>query len=234
MDTPPPIPSPLKSWSKKIGRVSFWLLSLFVIWLFLMMTVGPGLFEPGFILAVGWIQFLARTLPRIAWSWDLTGMGAICVGAILLLGHSFAKWITNKLASARGVDWFWPWKWTWLGICAVMIFFLVGMAAGGIAHQIGWLISSPGPWYEEKGRRGRDFMSMRQLQLGFQEVLKDEDGNIEKVRLELWKPHNDYVYQMNSWPPIKSHPPSARACRSAIPSARMRCSNRAKRWERVF
>ena len=83
-----------------------------------------------------------------------------------------------------------------------MIFFLVGMAAGGIAHQIGWLISSPGPWYEEKGRRWRDFMSMRQLQLGFQEVLKDEDGNIEKVRLELWKPHNDYVYQMNSWPPI--------------------------------
>ena len=33
-------------------------------------------------------------------------------------------------------------------------------------------------------------------------ALEEEDGNIDRVRRELWKPHNDYVYQMKSWPPV--------------------------------
>jgi hypothetical protein len=192
-----------RSIARQIGRASFWSLSIFIILLFLsMLTAGPGLFELPFVLATGWMRFLARTVPKVTWNWDLVGMGIISAAVILLLAHWFLSWIVKNVASARGVEWRWPWKWTWCGLLATALLFLVGMAVGGTTHQVGWIASSQEPWYEAKRGKVLDISNMKQLDLAIRLALEDADGDIENARRGLWKSGNGYFSQSKSSPPM--------------------------------
>ncbi|HZQ47423.1 MAG TPA: hypothetical protein VFC07_10455 [Verrucomicrobiae bacterium] len=131
--------------------------------------------------AFGWLRFFSRTVPKISLNADLICMGVLCIVLILFLAHRFMVWISASIAASRKVSWIWPWKWTWCGLGAVLLLFFVGMAMGGMVHQIGWITSSPEPWYEIKGR-SMPYGTMRQLELVFRMAKDDTNGNFENVR----------------------------------------------------
>ncbi len=181
-----------------MGWAGCWSLALLF---FVSMTGLLVLFELPFILLTGWIKFLVRTTPNVTWNWDLAGMSIVSAGLILVLAHWFLGWIVKSVASARGASWRWPWKWTWCGLVAIAILFLVGMATGGVVHQLGWIASSPEPWYEDKRGKWRDVRNMKTLNLALQLALDDAEGNIDAARRELWKPGGKYLVRAGSYGP---------------------------------
>lgn len=174
----------------KFGCLAF---LAFVFLFFFLAAVGLGPLEPPLLLVFGWIAFLERTLPRITWNWDIVGMGLLCVVLILFLAHRFLTWLAKNAATARATTWRWPWKWTWCGLSAVMVFFLVGMAVGGMAHQIGWIITSPDPWFEIKGRNFQDMNEMRLIEDAFRAVQEGAKGDPAILRQKMLSFENDFL-----------------------------------------
>ena len=160
--------------------------------LFLPILLGSGTFSLLVTLALGWSSFLQRTVPRLTWNWVLIGMALVSIAIILFLAHKFLNGLTKSIAAKRGTTWNWPWKWTWSLLVALMLLFLVGMAVGGTAHQIGWIAASPEPLNEKKSFRFEALNEMKQLELAFRIAIDDADGNLANARSELWDPKNDY------------------------------------------
>lgn len=156
-----------------VAKIALLVVVLSFLFLFMAAGIGSGQVSALIALLFGWLQFLSRTVPQVAWNWDLVGMAAFCSVVIALLGHKFASWVTSHVASKRGTEWRWPWKWTWCGLAAIALMFLVGMSVGGAAHQIGWVFGSQEPWYEQKPRYMEDLRRMRELDMEFRQVLLD-------------------------------------------------------------
>lgn len=144
-------------------------------------------------LATGWFSFLQRTLPRLTWNWDLIGLAILSAAIILFIGHKLLSGLSKNIAAARGTQWRWPWKWTWSSLVALLLLFLVGMAVGGTVHQIGWIASSPEPWFEKKPFSFVDVNNMKQIQLAFRIAYEDEGGDLGKIRAVLWDSKSDYL-----------------------------------------
>jgi hypothetical protein len=175
----PEPPTPRKDLGSRIARIVVRTALGFLIALFLLGIVGPGAFEPLVFLGIGWIGFLARTVPRITWNWDLLGMALLCMAGVLILAHWFLHWLTGQLATWRGLAGSWRWRWTWCAAFIVGIAFLVGMAVGGIAHQTAWIASSHESWYELKGPSPiRSELS--QLQWALQSVMETPTAILKK------------------------------------------------------
>lgn len=166
------------------------------------MTVGPGMFEPGFVLVFGWVQFLQRTISAISWNWDLVGMSIFTSIGILVLMHKLLGGIVDKFATVRNLPWRWSGRWTWAGFLGLFVLFAVGMAVGGIAHQLGWMMSTKEPMIEAKNRRWRDYSNMKQLDMGVRMALEEAAGNLETMRRELRAERNGYVYESSDSMPV--------------------------------
>src|SRR5258708_1240973 len=178
----------LYPFERSLGRlVKIALTTILVVFVFMFMMTGAGSgqLEALLTLLLGWLQFLKRTVPQISWNWDIIGMALLCLGMILFLAHRFLNWITRSIASVRGSSFVWPWKWTWCGSLAVALFFLVGMAVGGTAHQIGWIVSSEEPWYERKPRHLKNLIEMSQLSQKVRQLLLNSTTG-EGLRKALW------------------------------------------------
>lgn len=166
------------------GRAAFWVILCVLIVLFFLM-VGPGFLEPAIVLLFGWIQFLQRTVSAISWNGDLVGMSLLASIVILLLMQKLVGGLFDRVAVSKNVPWRWSWRWTWTGFVGLLVLFVVGMAVGGIAHQVGWIISTNEPMIESKRGKWRDHANMRQLDMEVQMALTDESGDVEKVRAAL-------------------------------------------------
>lgn len=122
-------------------------------------------------LPVGWLRFLARTLPRVTLNWNLIGMAAVCLALIIAGIHYFCRWLQASIqpeqpAAARwGVA-----SSAGLAGCFLLLFF-IGMAVIGIVHQTAWMVSSPQPLYTER--------------VQFIIELKMTEGAFEQALLEL-------------------------------------------------
>ena len=163
----------------RIVRVALWFLLVVILILFALPLLASGRIETFVALALGWIQFLKRTVPRITWNWDLVGMGVVCSAAILIAAHWFLNWVASFRAAARGEEFRWPWKWTVSGLMATGICFLVGMSVGGIAHQVGWLCAQTERWYE---RKGGVFNDLQSVLIAFQSARGDANDEVVLTR----------------------------------------------------
>jgi len=164
------------------GKVILVLLAVFLAVLFL------GVAAPNeqilHLLIWGWLKFLSRTIPKITWNWDLVGMALLCLAALLGLTHGFLRWLTAQIAMSRSKAWFWPWRFTWCGTLSTGVLFLVGMAAGGIVHQAGWIASSPESLYERKRGMG-DMSELRQFHLDLIMAMNECNSDLQETRREL-------------------------------------------------
>ena len=173
------------------GWLTFALVGLLGL-LLLSMGVGTGLVEAVFVLLAGWASFLSRTGPRIHWNFDLIAMGVICTAVALLLAHWLVRGLVRKVGEARGTPWAWPWRWTWCGATVVAISFVVGMAVGGVVHQVGWINSSPEPLMESKGVNWEAHSNIRTLDLAFRIAADETTNNLVETRRAMWNTTNGF------------------------------------------
>jgi len=136
-------------------RIIVWTPVAFIVLTFLLGMIGD-LRLPILIIVLfsGWWSFLARTLPAITWNPNLIIMAALCLGIVALGTHWFLNLLARNILGTKSPDappWRWPWRWTVCGFGMTGLFFLVGMAVGGIIHQLGWISASPEPMFQPQG-----------------------------------------------------------------------------------
>lgn len=113
--------------------------------LFLVGGAGGGfLIEIPFILAFGWIGFLAKNLQAMEPNWLLIAEGAACAIAFGMGGHYFARWLWRSMAPEGPGAWRAEWTAAFAG--GVLLLFVAGIATVGITHQSAWLITAKGPF----------------------------------------------------------------------------------------
>jgi hypothetical protein len=190
-----------------VFKVAIAFIILFFAFMFLAAGIGSGAIEALIALTFGWLGFLKRTGPEIAWNWDLAVMAVLCAGMIALLGQTLASWVTKHIAAKHDTMRQWPWRWTWCGLIGLGLLFLVGMSVGGAAHQIGWIAGSEEPWFERKPRYLEERMQMRELDVEFRIALAEtntfggvrqsfRDSDVERRLFERRKQSSLYSFHI--------------------------------------
>jgi prepilin-type processing-associated H-X9-DG protein len=128
--------------SRSLGRLSFWLLVFFVL-----LCLGEGVLPDfAFALAFGWIIYLMRVLPEVRINWEGVATAVTCLALFVIGAHIFLGWFYQQVAGGKGpVDRRWRRRWTTWLVGGILLMFVSGLAAAGVAHQVGWLITSPEP-----------------------------------------------------------------------------------------
>lgn len=122
-----------------------------------------GLALPGdlaFNLLFGWISFLLRVGPQLQVSWEGLATAVLAAGMAWGLGHMLLRRAANAADRSH-----WPLANTTALLATVVLGFVAGIAAVGVAHQLAWLVRSPQPWLETGRRVGRRVQSFNNLRL---------------------------------------------------------------------
>jgi hypothetical protein len=137
-------------------------------------VLGPAPFDFALNIVFGWILYLMRVLPQVRFDLGVVATAAICLPLFVVGGHSFLRWLSASIVGedlpepVRGR--IWKWRWTVSLVVLVLMMFIAGMAAAGIAHQTGWLITSRENWTEGSGRlfaaRMMSVNNLKQIGLG--------------------------------------------------------------------
>jgi Protein of unknown function (DUF1559) len=142
-------PNRVEGWQRRLtlGRL---LVVIFVAGLIILILPSGGVIWPVqafWSLAVGWGYFLVRVIPRVT----VNAIGLVTgVVAVVLFGvglHLLLGWIYRAthptVAEVRPRQW--RARWTGGLAMLVVLTFAAGIAAVGVAHQIGWLVTAPAP-----------------------------------------------------------------------------------------
>jgi hypothetical protein len=116
-------------------------------------------------LIAGWAFFLYRVVPQMTIAPATVLTGVVGAMAFVIGLHAFLNWLTSPRPDADDNTLVrWRFRWT-LGLCVlVLLTFAAGIATVGVVHQVGWLITSPGPLTEGGMRRlAARTMSMNNL-----------------------------------------------------------------------
>jgi prepilin-type processing-associated H-X9-DG protein len=153
--------------------------SLAIAGLVLLDCLGLGvLIDFALTLAFGWVVYLWRVIPRVTIDWGGVAMGLVCLILFAVGSHAFLKWLA---ASIRGVDRPWTPRRTVAVVAVVVLMFVAGISATGVAHQVGWLLISPEPWVGAEGsgwmaaRRAQSMNNLKQMAVGLDNY-SDERG----------------------------------------------------------
>ena len=100
-------------------------------------------------LLFGWWSYLARVMPRVTVAWDSVATGVVCLVLFTLGLHGFLRWFYAEVQRASGPPDLarrrWRARWTASLVAIVILMFVAGIAATGLTHQAGWLLSSKKP-----------------------------------------------------------------------------------------
>lgn len=137
-----------------------------------------------FTLAFGWVVYLTRVTSQAHVNWDGVGMGLLCLAGTIALGHWIGMWVWGAMRNGEA----WQKRWTLMGLAAVMLLFVSGMAATGVVHQTGWLLHSEQPMTKSNFRkydRPKCMASMRELGQAMDQYAKAHDGRLPESLGEL-------------------------------------------------
>lgn len=150
-----------------------------------LMPAGIGPFgipvEFVFNIALGWIVFLVRSIPRMQVNWADVFLGAAALllfaGGVHWLGRSWvaggkerrAVASVDELASQQRMQW--RWRYSLSIVALVVLMFTAGTAMIGLVHQTAWLATMDGPVFDGGGvrqaaRRNGSVGQLRQLSVG--------------------------------------------------------------------
>lgn len=187
-EAPPPEPS---SWVRKTAVIVLVVIGVLFV-------LSTPFFRVLWVLLVGWMSFLSRTVPRITWNADLIGMAVLCTAAILGGTHWFLTWLCfqrNVIPEDADEETPWRWRRTWCVVAALGLTFFIGSSMVGAVHQIGWLMSSHEPMIEPKSPL-MNVSGMTFLESAFNSALRNGKGDFYAVRRAVWQP--DQYYQMEA------------------------------------
>jgi prepilin-type processing-associated H-X9-DG protein len=118
-------------------------------------------FEIVFYLATGWVFYLGRVVPEITISWSSVALAVLCLVVVAGLTHSFLGWLYRSVAITKEAKW--KLRWTGALVAGVVLMFVAGISATGIAHQTGWLFTSGEPWLASVSTAARRAQSVNNL-----------------------------------------------------------------------
>jgi len=110
-------------------------------------------------LLAGWAFYLARVLPQLQFNWSGVATAILCLVGFAFGLHGFLEWFCRHwenrpemkpagpnadFDSMRPLRW--QRRWTAAIVVFVLLSFATGMAATGIAHQVGWLFTETHPF----------------------------------------------------------------------------------------
>jgi prepilin-type processing-associated H-X9-DG protein len=148
--------------------------ALWIVALFLLACAGMALpLDFAIALGFGWVWYLARVLPQVGVAWGGVITAALCLALFLAGLHTFLVWLYDQVGAAAdpGDPAVRRWRPRWtlaLGVLLVLIF-VAGLSAAGIAHQVGWLLTSEEPLVQsDSGAMSRAISTnnLRQIGLG--------------------------------------------------------------------
>ncbi len=140
-------------------------------------------------LVAGWGFYLVRVLPQIQLNWSGVATAIICLVGFAFGLHAFLDWFCRQWGSrpemkpaGPNADFDsmlprrWQRRWTASIVVLVLVSFATGMAATGIAHQTGWLITETHPFLSSSGgaraaaRRAQSTNNLKQIGLAAIEI----------------------------------------------------------------
>lgn len=119
--------------------------------------------ESAFYLVFGWAFYLGRVLPRVRPDWSVVATAAICLAGFAWGSHRLLTWLCEQPGEGAGLDETaalkrWRAQWTGAIVAVVVVMFAAGVAAVGVTHQVGWLMTSKDPLVEDRGNTGDESM----------------------------------------------------------------------------
>lgn len=103
-----------------------------------------GLFAPVeafFTLLMGWPFYLAKVLPQVRLNLEGLATGLVCLVGFGVGSHLFLSWLHGAIRAPEPGRW--RKAWTARLVLTVVLMFTAGLAAAGVAHQVGWLVTAP-------------------------------------------------------------------------------------------
>ncbi|WP_169977224.1 DUF1559 domain-containing protein [Tautonia rosea] len=121
-------------------------------------------------LTVGWAFFLGRVLPEVTIAWDGVVTAVVCIVVFVVGAHAFLRWIAQQRIAERSEHARpWPFRWTAAMTGVILVMFLAGIAATGVVHQVGWLLTSGEPiagFVSLAAQRAQSSNNLKQIGIG--------------------------------------------------------------------
>jgi prepilin-type processing-associated H-X9-DG protein len=98
-------------------------------------------------LTFGWISYAGRVIPKVIVSRDGLATAIVCLVLFTLGLHAFLRWFYREMqrSASRSAENIRRWspRWTASLVAIILLMFVIGISAGAIMHQAGWLMTSP-------------------------------------------------------------------------------------------
>jgi hypothetical protein len=152
------------------------LLFLFIL-LFLAMVFPAPLQFAGMIL-FGWVMFIQRVIPAVKINPSSLLTMLVCLAGVLALGQWLGGYLMREISRTSGMERVWRFRWTLLATGAIVLSFVAGTAAVGIAHQSAWLAREDGPWFHYRRQPIFCQVTLKQIGNGLQRYASAHDGQL--------------------------------------------------------
>ena len=139
-----------------------------------------------FQVVFGWVYFAARVIPQTRVQAGGVAVAAVALAGAAAVGHWIAAWLWREM-HARGDRPRWRVRWTLASLGVIVLMFVCGTAATGVAHQIGWLVRSDEPLFTRRRPASLRIYcgsDMRQIGQSLQQYAEENDGRLPRT-LEL-------------------------------------------------
>jgi hypothetical protein len=169
-------------------RRRIWIgLSVVVLLWLLLACGGITILAPvqiAFDIALGWIAYAVRVLPEVRPNIGGIVTATTCALGLAVGGHASLRWLYGQPRTDTTADkqtkGAWPVRWTISLLAIVVLMFVAGISAVGVAHQTAWLITSPEPILapDESFRRSisrwQSFSNLKALALAMEFYAENE------------------------------------------------------------
>lgn len=169
----------MKQETTRFPRWPTWLIVGLVVLFFVMCSGVAWVVEVPFYVVAGWVLYLSRTLPDMAWNWEAMASGV----AFMVLSVAGLHFVARSIARSR--DAAWPWKRSVCISTLMLLMFGVSLAIGGIMHEAAWLARTD-RWLafgQSYPSITRQISNARQLIIAVRLYAADESGTFP-ARLE--------------------------------------------------
>ena len=178
----------------RVSRALLWSSGLFLICGVLLPVVSPRISLVVWHLPQGWIGFLKRVVPHLKVNWSGLGMGMVCSVLIVAGIHYMMSWLYGFHSSGAAKNWsnLWRPSWSCAFYGALWLLFLAAMGITGVAHQVGWLMTSKVPLRVVREFRGDYIRHLKYVATEIAMVGEDNGWALEETRKAFYRTRSLY------------------------------------------
>lgn len=126
-------------------RVLSWIGVLFVGQCFFLALGQTWVLMAPLLLALGWVAFLFRVVPEVTFRWGAIAEALVVAGVLGVGLHVFLRRLWRQLRADSAEASEWAPRWSAMLVALLVLLFGATMAAVGIGHHVGWMMSGRAP-----------------------------------------------------------------------------------------